>query len=76
MRTLLISLACMMLVGCAATTPKGMENMGSVDGYVYNAGNETQRRAADKATRDETVSTVSEAVVEATIDLASKLLVY
>lgn len=61
MRTLLISLACMMLVGCAATTPRGMENIGSVDGYVYASGNQTQKAEIEKRNTEEVASAAGEA---------------
>lgn len=43
MKTLLISLAFMtFLSGCAARTPQGMENMGSVSEFKRDSGNSTQ----------------------------------
>lgn len=64
MRTLLISLACIMLVGCAATTPKGMENMGSVDGYVYASGNQTQKAEIEKRNTEEITSKAADIIVD------------
>lgn len=53
MRTLLIGLAFMVLVsGCAATSPRGMENIGSVNGLSVNSGNHTQPCGVDIESAD------------------------
>ena len=68
MRTLLISLACVVLVGCAKPVPPGMENMGSTDEFKRDSGNSTQvqesynRRALDMEDADTAFRLLVEAV--------------
>lgn len=49
MRTLLVCLACVVLVGCAKPVPPGMEKMGSTRGFVYNAGDKNTKEQMDNA---------------------------
>lgn len=41
MKTLLLVLACALLIGCARPVPAGMENLGSVRDFTYAASNQT-----------------------------------
>lgn len=76
MRTLLMSLACVMLVGCAKPVPAGMEKMGSVESYVYNSGNQTQRADIEKKNTDEVVSTASDLVMGTILEIGNSLLLH
>ena len=68
MRTLLVCLACVMLVGCAKPVPPGMEKMGSTDEFKRNSGNSTQvqesynRRALDAEDADTAINVILGAV--------------
>jgi len=53
MRTLLVSLAFMVMVsGCAATVPRGMENIRNVNDLSVNSGNHTQPCGVDIESAD------------------------
>lgn len=63
-RTAVIIFALVVLSGCAATTPRGMENMGSVDGYVYASGNQTQKAEIEKRNTEEITSKAADIIVD------------